>query len=118
MKTQTSLVAMVAAERAAKKSATVAATLANLPSDLGRNRVLDAAASSAFWGVSLPHWRRLIAPERSPGRSRLASASSGGALALSPTLSPLATARRRMLALGKGGYTDAPSSPLIPLRAE
>jgi|SRR5271165_938936 len=53
-------------ERAAEKRAAVAATLANLPSDLGRNRVLDAAASSAFWGVSLPHWRRLYRAGKVP----------------------------------------------------
>jgi prophage regulatory protein len=46
-------------ESAAKKRVAVASTLANLPSDLGRSRVLDAAAASAFWGISLPHWRRL-----------------------------------------------------------
>jgi hypothetical protein len=53
-------------ERAAEKRAAVAATLANLPSDLGRNRVRDAAASSAFWGVSLPHWRRLYRAGKVP----------------------------------------------------
>ncbi len=61
MQTQTK-----ADERAAEKRAAVAATLANLPSDLGRNRVLDAAASSAFWGVSLPHWRRLYRAGKVP----------------------------------------------------
>ena len=53
-------------ERAAEKRAAVAATLANLPSDLGRSRVLDAAAASAFWGVSLPHWRRLYRAGKVP----------------------------------------------------
>jgi predicted DNA-binding transcriptional regulator AlpA len=43
----------------AKRGAAITATLANLPSDLGRNRILDAAASAAFWGVSLAHWRRM-----------------------------------------------------------
>ena len=38
---------------------TATATLANLPTDLGRNRILDTAASAAFWSVSLPHWRRM-----------------------------------------------------------
>ena len=61
MKTQT-----LADERAAEKRAAVAATLANLPFDLGRNRVLDAAAASAFWGVSLPHWRRLYRTGKVP----------------------------------------------------
>jgi predicted DNA-binding transcriptional regulator AlpA len=51
---------------AEKKRAAVAATLANLPSDLGRNRVLDAAEASAFWGISLPHWRRLYRAGKVP----------------------------------------------------
>jgi predicted DNA-binding transcriptional regulator AlpA len=53
-------------ERAAERRPEIAATLANLPSDLGRNRVLDAATSSAFWGVSLPHWRRLYRAGKVP----------------------------------------------------
>jgi predicted DNA-binding transcriptional regulator AlpA len=61
MKTQT-----LADERAAEKRAAVAATLANLPPDLGRNRILDASAASAFWGVSLPHWRRLYRTGKVP----------------------------------------------------
>jgi predicted DNA-binding transcriptional regulator AlpA len=52
--------------RAAEKKAAVAATLADLPSDLGRNRVLDAATACAFWGVSLPHWRRLYRAGKVP----------------------------------------------------
>jgi prophage regulatory protein len=53
-------------ERAAERRAAIAATLANLPSDLGRSRVLDAAAASAFWGISLPHWRRLYRTGKVP----------------------------------------------------
>lgn len=53
-------------ERAAEKRAAIAATLANLPSDLGRSRILDAAAASAFWGVSLPHFRRLYRAGKVP----------------------------------------------------
>lgn len=52
--------------RAAEKRVAVAAILGNLPSDLGRNRVLDAAAASAFWGVSVPHWRRLYRAGKVP----------------------------------------------------
>jgi|ERR1700722_183621 predicted DNA-binding transcriptional regulator AlpA len=66
MQPQTSLVAMVAAERATEKKAAVAATLANLPPNLGRSRILDAATASAFWGVSLPHWRRLYRTGKVP----------------------------------------------------
>ena len=47
------------ADRRVARKAAVAATLANLPTDLGRNRVLNAAAAAALWGVSLPSWRRL-----------------------------------------------------------
>lgn len=61
MQTQTK-----ADERAAEKRAAVATTLASLPSDLGRNRVLDAAVASAFWGVSLSHWRRLYRTGKVP----------------------------------------------------
>ena len=61
MQTQTK-----ADERAAERRAAIAATLANLPSDLGRSRVLDAAAASAFWGISLPHWRRLYRTGKVP----------------------------------------------------
>lgn len=53
-------------QRAADKRAAIAATLANRPSDLGRNRVLDAAAAAAFWGISLPHWRRLYRAGKVP----------------------------------------------------
>jgi prophage regulatory protein len=56
----------VADRRAAEKRIAVAAILSNLPPDLGRNRVLDAAAASAFWGVSVPHWRRLYRAGKVP----------------------------------------------------
>jgi prophage regulatory protein len=55
-----------AAGKVTLKRAIVAATLANLPPDLGRNRVLDAAAAAAFWGVSLPHRRRLYRTGKVP----------------------------------------------------
>ena len=50
----------------AEKKAAIAATLANLPIDLGRSRILDAAAAAVFWGVSLPHWRRLYRAGKVP----------------------------------------------------
>jgi predicted DNA-binding transcriptional regulator AlpA len=56
----------LADDKAAEKKAAIRATLNNLPSDLGRNRVLDAAAASAFWGVSTPHWRRLYRAGKVP----------------------------------------------------
>lgn len=55
-----------ARQRADEKKAAVSAQLNNLPADLGRNRVLDAEASAAFWGVSLPHWRRLYRSGKVP----------------------------------------------------
>ncbi len=30
-----------------------------LPPELARSRVLDSAQAARFWGVSLPHWRRM-----------------------------------------------------------
>ncbi|KAF2991181.1 hypothetical protein OGR47_04520 [Methylocystis sp. MJC1] len=53
-------------QRAEEKRAAISAQLNNLPPDLGRNRVLDAEASAAFWGVSLPHWRRLYRSGKVP----------------------------------------------------
>jgi predicted DNA-binding transcriptional regulator AlpA len=55
-----------AAQKIAEREAAIAATLANLPSDLGRSRILDTAEASAFWGVSLPHWRRLYRTGKVP----------------------------------------------------
>jgi predicted DNA-binding transcriptional regulator AlpA len=52
--------------RAAQKNAAAIVALNNLPSDLGRNRVLDAEASAIYWGVSLPHWRRLYRAGKVP----------------------------------------------------
>jgi predicted DNA-binding transcriptional regulator AlpA len=53
-------------QTSAEKKAAVLATLNNLPSDLGRNRILDAEASAAYWGVSVPHWRRLYRAGKVP----------------------------------------------------
>lgn len=36
-----------------------AAKLAALPAPLAEKRILNAAEASLFWGVSLPHWRRM-----------------------------------------------------------
>jgi predicted DNA-binding transcriptional regulator AlpA len=52
--------------RADLKKAAVIMALNNLPSDLGRNRILDAEVAAAFWGVSLPHWRRLYRAGKVP----------------------------------------------------
>jgi predicted DNA-binding transcriptional regulator AlpA len=49
-----------------EKRAVAVAALNNLPPDLGRNRVLDAKGSAAYWGVSLPHWRRLYRAGKVP----------------------------------------------------
>jgi predicted DNA-binding transcriptional regulator AlpA len=37
-----------------------------LPIDAARHRILDSASASKFWGVSLPHWRRLYRDEKVP----------------------------------------------------
>ena len=39
--------------------AQVEATLAGLPPSFARNRILSAAEAARYWGVSLPHWRRM-----------------------------------------------------------
>jgi predicted DNA-binding transcriptional regulator AlpA len=46
-------------------------SLSSLPPDLGRNRILDAARSAEFWGVSLPHWRRLYRAKKVPAPIRV-----------------------------------------------
>jgi predicted DNA-binding transcriptional regulator AlpA len=40
--------------------------LNTLPPDLGRNRILDSRNAAEFWGVSLPHWRRLYRAGKVP----------------------------------------------------
>jgi predicted DNA-binding transcriptional regulator AlpA len=92
MQTQTE-----ADDRAAKKRAAVAATLANLPSDLGRSRVLDAAAASTFWGVSLPHWRRLYRAGKVPRPIRIGERKLGWCVGV---LADALAARDRQTALG------------------
>ena len=47
------------------------AVLASLPSDLGRQRILDATSAALFWGVSLAHWRRLYRLGRVPSPIRV-----------------------------------------------
>jgi predicted DNA-binding transcriptional regulator AlpA len=37
-----------------------------LPIGAARHRILDSASASKFWGVSLPHWRRLYRDEKVP----------------------------------------------------
>ena len=34
--------------------------------EIERNRILDAAQAADFWGVSLPHWRRLYQRHKVP----------------------------------------------------
>ena len=54
------------ADRKAGKKAAASAALASLPSDIGRGRIMDAPSAAMFWGVSLPHWRRLYRLGRVP----------------------------------------------------
>jgi predicted DNA-binding transcriptional regulator AlpA len=37
----------------------MSATLDSLPADIARHRVLTTAEAAKFWGISVPHWRRL-----------------------------------------------------------
>lgn len=53
-------------QQKADKTTAITAKLNNLPADLGRNRILDAEASATYWGVSLPHWRRLYRSGKVP----------------------------------------------------
>lgn len=48
-----------------------AAIFNSLPTDLGRSRVLDAKAAAAYWGVSLPHWRRQYRAGKVPAPIRV-----------------------------------------------
>ena len=57
---------MRALNTAAEKRAVIEATLSSLPAELRRDRILSAAASATFWGVSLPHWRRLYRAGKVP----------------------------------------------------
>lgn len=60
------------AEKKTTKEAAATATLNNLPADLGRSRVIDAKCSAAFWGVSLPHWRRMYRTGKVPRPIKIA----------------------------------------------
>ena len=81
-------------ERAAEKKAATAAILANLPFDLGRNRVLSAAASAEFWGVSLSHWRRLYRTKKVPQPIKVGERKLGWRIGvLADALAALAEAR-------------------------
>lgn len=46
-------------------------TLDFLPPELARSRILGSADAAAFWGVSLPHWRRLYRLNQVPEPIRL-----------------------------------------------
>jgi len=41
-------------------------TLADLPPELAGHRVLDAAQSATFVGLSVSHWRRIVRAKRAP----------------------------------------------------
>jgi predicted DNA-binding transcriptional regulator AlpA len=51
---------------ALERNARVIMQLDSLPHDLGRNRIFDSKNSAQFWGVSLPHWRRLYRAGKVP----------------------------------------------------
>lgn len=44
----------------------IEATLNALPPALAGGRILSAAQAARFWGVSLPHWRRLYRTGKVP----------------------------------------------------
>ncbi|WP_114184801.1 helix-turn-helix transcriptional regulator [Microvirga aerophila] len=45
--------------------------LNNLPPDLARHRILDSTEAATFWGVSVPHWRRLYRANEVPAPIKL-----------------------------------------------
>jgi predicted DNA-binding transcriptional regulator AlpA len=49
----------------------MASTLDGLTADLGRHRILASDVAAEFWGVSLPHWRRLYRDGRVPKPVRI-----------------------------------------------
>jgi predicted DNA-binding transcriptional regulator AlpA len=49
-----------------RESAANPSTLANMPPEIQRARLLDSAQAAEFWGVSLPHWRRLYREKQVP----------------------------------------------------
>jgi predicted DNA-binding transcriptional regulator AlpA len=42
-----------------------------LPPDMVRHRIASAAEAAEFWGVSLPHWRRLYRSGKVPKPMRI-----------------------------------------------
>lgn len=42
-----------------------------LTPDLARHRIMDSAEAAEFWGVSLPHWRRLYRDRKVPKPLRI-----------------------------------------------
>jgi predicted DNA-binding transcriptional regulator AlpA len=42
------------------------AKVITLPAEAERHRILGAKQAAAFWGLSLPHWRRLYQTGRVP----------------------------------------------------
>jgi hypothetical protein len=55
--------------------------LANLPSDLNRERLLGTEQTAEFLGISIPHFRRLYRAKKVPSGSKSAIANMGGGLA-------------------------------------
>jgi predicted DNA-binding transcriptional regulator AlpA len=48
-------------------------TLNSLPADISWHRILNAAEAAKFWGVSLPHWRRLYRANEVPSPIKLSA---------------------------------------------
>lgn len=42
-----------------------------LSNEAERSRILDSAQAAAFWGVSVPHWRRMYWTKRVPAPIRI-----------------------------------------------
>jgi predicted DNA-binding transcriptional regulator AlpA len=53
-----------------------------LTPDMARHRIMNSAEAAEFWGVSLPHWRRLYRDEKVPRPVRVGTRKLGWSIGL------------------------------------
>src|SRR4051812_21196490 len=58
-------------ELVAKRVRRATSVFETLPPEIARSRILSSAEAARFWGVSLPHWRRLYRARHVPAPIRL-----------------------------------------------
>jgi predicted DNA-binding transcriptional regulator AlpA len=49
----------------------VTPSLNALPAEITKGRMLNSAQAAEYWGVSLPHWRRLYLTKKAPAPIRV-----------------------------------------------